>query len=156
MRIDGLPKRLERDGWALSTSIIGDVVMRPATVRDKALAAVSQLDADEKIIWSLKDQAEVLAGRSSAVFEGTLPDTGWKFRVHVLTSPSPVLEIELESNCWVARAGDDELAARLYQRLLGKHACGGMVRRFVDPEVQKQMDHDDKIFRGLVNYCNRI
>ena len=157
MQIDSLTKRIERDGSALvGFPGAGDLVARPATVKDKALAAVSQLDANGKIIWTLRDPDEVLVARSSAVFEGELPETGWKFRVHTLTSLSPVLEIELESNCWVARVGDDELVERLYRRLLGKHVHGGMVRRFVDPEVQKQMDHDDKIFRGLVNHCNRI
>ncbi len=154
MQIDGLPKRLERDGSALSASVIGDVIMRPATVRDKVLAAVSQLDANKKIIWTLKDPVEAIAGRHSAVFEGCLPGTEWQFRVHVLAGTSPVLDIK--ANDRFAKVGGEELVERLYRRLLEKHVPGDSVRSYVHSEVQKQMDQDNELFRGLLNHCNRI
>lgn len=153
MVIDSVAERMERDGSALAILPgAGDVIARPSTVRDKVLAGISQADASGKITWTLQDPEKVRTGESSAIFDGVLDGTGWKFCLENYTTTRVSLEVKVGDE-QVCVEGEDILD-RLYLRLRENHGLKIPTRSFIAPHIHEQMIRGELLLGALLSGFN--
>ena len=155
MQVDSVRARMERDGSVITVMpLIGDSVTRLATPRDKVLALLSQADASGKITWELQDAEKVREGKCSAVFDGVLEGTEWKFRLETYTTTRVTLVVEIGDD-QVYPCGE-ELLDRLYLRLCETYGVNRPSRIFVAPHIKEEMAQEERLLGKLLATFNSM
>ncbi|MBP9821965.1 MAG: hypothetical protein KBC81_00745 [Candidatus Pacebacteria bacterium] len=147
METDDLLVRMDRDGSALVGSpFFGDVLICPATVRDKTLAMFSQADASGKIAWVLRNLEDVNLRAVSPVFDGLLGNTGWGFCLENQTTTRVTLAVK-KGEAYPCCLEGEGILDRLYVRLCATHDVAH--RLIIAPSASEEIDREEEYLWNL-------